>query len=135
MPGGGSRSDYIALPTEGPGQLYLEDEDGPFNSKKPSLRESKTSFSLMQADLTSGNSRQPSILLGVHRRNMLFCTLDGSLHQRCIPSPLHTEILQDRGPPQANQHLPESRQGSQKRFGKIHSRRQLRVRRASAQER
>ena len=135
MPGGESRSNYVAIPSEGPGQLYLEDEDGPFYSKKPALCESQISHLLIQVDLTPGYSRKPSVLLGVHRRNMLFRPLDGPLRRRLISNPAHIQILPNRGPSQANQHLPEPRQGSQERFGKVHPHRQLRVRRASAQER
>lgn len=135
MPGGGSRSDYIALPSEVPGQLYLEEEDGPFNSRKPSLRESQTRLLSVQLDLTSCDSRKPLVLVRLHKRNMLFRPLHGSLHQRRIPSPLHTEVPPDYGSPKADQHLFESGQGPQKRFGEVHSHRQLRIRRASAPER
>ena len=56
MPGGEAHSDYIALPSEGPGELYLEDEDGPFNSRKPTTCESQAPHSSIQVDLTTTHS-------------------------------------------------------------------------------
>jgi len=75
-------------------------ENPPFVSPKP-LR------SLVQVDLTPGYSRQSSVLLGVHRRNMLFCPLDDSLHHGFTPHQSNTEILPNCGPSKANQHLHE----------------------------
>ena len=107
MPGGGPRSDYIPLSSEAPGQLYLEDEDGPFNSRKPSVCAPQTPHLLIHVDLTLNHSRKPSILLGMHRRNMLFRPLNGSVHRGLIPNPSHTKILPSCGPPKANQYLSE----------------------------
>ena len=56
MPGGEAHSDYIALPSEGPGELYLEDEDGPFNSRKPPTCEFQTPRSSILVDLTMSHS-------------------------------------------------------------------------------
>ena len=53
MPGGEAHSNYIALPSEVPGELYLEDEDGPFNSRKPPVCESQTPRSSIQVSLTT----------------------------------------------------------------------------------
>lgn len=106
MLGGEDRSNYIALPGEGPGQLYLEDEDGPFDSRKPSAREFHTAY-FTQARLTLIHSRKSPVPLGVYRRNMLFSPLDGTLPHGFIPNPPRTEILPNCGPPTANQHLLE----------------------------
>lgn len=109
MPGGEARSNYIALPSEGPGELYLEDEDGPFNSRRPPVCESQIpqSLLLVHASLATNYSRKSSVLLGVHGRNMLFRPLNGSFRHGFIPDPFRAEILPNCGPSKANQHLHE----------------------------
>ena len=107
MPGGEARSNYIALPSEAPGQLYLEEEDGPFISRKPPVCESQILCSFAQVRLTPSRSRKSPVPLGMYRRNMLLRPLDGSLPHGFIPGESSTEILPNYGPPKTDQHLPE----------------------------
>ena len=64
-------------------------------------------YSSTHVGFTPSRSRESSVLLGVHRCNMLFCSFNGSLPHGFVPNPSHTKILPSHGPSKADQHLHE----------------------------
>jgi hypothetical protein len=119
MPGGEFSFGLHCSAQRGTGATVLGGRGWSVHSRKPSLCESQTPVVDTGRPDPGNRSRKSSVLLGVHRRNMLFRSLDESLHHGFIPGPSHTEILPDHGPPRRISTYMNLDKVHRKRFGKV----------------